>query len=252
MQQPASKLRTAGRGALLLYALLLLVVSLYPNPTTPNWVSDADRLAHFAAYAVLGLLLAVTLAVPARGGAARGGAARGGAARGGTRTGRGAEVRARDRAGTGAGAGAGDAAGARAHAGTHAPGGAGVGAHAGADTGVANGGGDAGPGDTAGASAATEVGADAGVAAAGGVRPVSAAQGGGWRAIWWRYAATFMATAAYGVVLEFLQQFTGRSPELGDTVANLLGGATGVGTVALGTWRLRRRPAGAWDRLSSR
>ena len=48
--------------ALLLYLLLLALVSLLPNsslPTIPDWTSlfSPDKVAHFAAYALLALLL---------------------------------------------------------------------------------------------------------------------------------------------------------------------------------------------------
>ena len=52
------------RALLLLYALLVLVASLYP--TVPGWASAHDRTAHFFAYLLLGALLALSLGVAAR------------------------------------------------------------------------------------------------------------------------------------------------------------------------------------------
>ena len=48
----------------MLYALLVLVVSLYP--TVPGWASAHHRTAHFIAYLLLGALLALSLGVAAR------------------------------------------------------------------------------------------------------------------------------------------------------------------------------------------
>ena len=109
---------------LLLYALLVLAASLYPE--APRWAAAAgsDRLAHFAAYVLLGVLLAVGLGAPAR---------------------------------------------------------------------------------------------------------------IGWR----RCLVALLLGACYGAALEVAQRFTGRAPELGDAVANLLGVAAGAGSATLVS-RVRR------------
>lgn len=61
--------------------------------------------------------------------------------------------------------------------------------------------------------------------------------------VWWRCGAALLIGACYGAALEVAQQFTGRVPETGDALANLLGVAAGVaaGAVVVTVSRLRRR-----------
>ncbi len=57
--------------------------------------------------------------------------------------------------------------------------------------------------------------------------------------VWWRCGAALLIGACYGAALEVAQQFTGRVPEAGDALANLLGVAAGAVVVTVS--RLRRR-----------
>ena len=57
-------------------------------------------------------------------------------------------------------------------------------------------------------------------------------------AAWRRCGAALLIGACYGAVLELAQRYTGRVPETGDAVANLIGVAAGAAAVTLS--RLRR------------
>ncbi len=57
-------------------------------------------------------------------------------------------------------------------------------------------------------------------------------------AVWRRCGAALLIGACYGAGLELAQRYTGRVPETGDAVANLMGAAAGAALVTL--HRLRR------------
>ena len=63
--------------------------------------------------------------------------------------------------------------------------------------------------------------------------------GGASRTVWRHCAVALLLGAGYGVALEVMQQFTGRMPEVGDALFNLLGAAAGA--VAVAVSRLLRR-----------
>ena len=63
--------------------------------------------------------------------------------------------------------------------------------------------------------------------------------GGSPATVWRRCGAALLIGACYGAALEMAQRYTGRVPEAGDVVANLLGVAAGAGGVTVG--RLRGR-----------
>jgi VanZ family protein len=56
---------------------------------------------------------------------------------------------------------------------------------------------------------------------------------------------TALFCLAYGALIEFLQQYTGRTPELGDLIADLAGTATGIVASWIGEIVRRRKESTA-------